>query len=675
MKNLIRFITLLLIVCLGVNLRAAKLSVRSFGLEPFDMTASTKPRPDRNGIPCALVVVELPVPGCDFKGNTFGEIEFNGSQYMVYVTANSKQLQILCPGAESLMVDLRDANGEGVASKSTYKLYIDGYPEPSQGNKPAGPNGSYLTVSITPKTSVVLKINGKMEVVDNGEYAKFLTPGKYDISVEAPGYETFSNQIVIDGSGKKNLDIKLESIMAELKVVSKTPNTVIKIDGKERGTDNVTVNLSAGQYLIEAVREGYRSLSQMVELNDKEKKTVTLDELTPVYGAIDINYRPFGATILVDGQQVGTTPDILSEVTIGRHEISVTKDGFEPFKGTVKVVEGETLTLSGTLEEQKEDAPIAIETLLELKKKYDSVGDFSEGLAYVRQNDMYGFVDKEGQVVIPIAFGYAHSFSEGLAPVHLNGENGYIDKTGQVIIPVQYDVAWSFREGLAGVRQNGKWGFIDKTGNIVIPIKYDNIGSFSEGLAKVQQNGKWGFIDKTGQVVIPFKYDDAIEFSEGLATVKKNGKYGYINKTGQVVVPIKYDDAFRFSEGMAYVQQNGKYGYIDKTGQVVVPFKYDNANDFCKGLAAVEQYGKWGYIDKKGKVVTSFIFDEAYSHREDGLAKVGKNGKYGFIDQNGQNAIPVIYEGAYVFSNGLAGVQLNGKWGWIDKSGKFYPAP
>ena len=55
-------------------------------------------------------------------------------------------------------------------------------------------------------------------------------------------------------------------------------------------------------------------------------------------------------------------------------------------------------------------------------------------------------------------------FSEGLADVRLNGKWGFIDKSGKVVIPFKYDDALPFSEGFAVVELDGKDGYIDKNG-------------------------------------------------------------------------------------------------------------------------------------------------------------------------------------------------------------------
>jgi hypothetical protein len=50
----------------------------------------------------------------------------------------------------------------------------------------------------------------------------------------------------------------------------------------------------------------------------------------------------------------------------------------------------------------------------------------------------------------------ADDFKEGLARVKLNGKWGFIDKTGKEIVPPKYDYAWDFQESLARVKLNEK---------------------------------------------------------------------------------------------------------------------------------------------------------------------------------------------------------------------------
>lgn len=301
--------------------------------------------------------------------------------------------------------------------------------------------------------------------------------------------------------------------------------------------------------------------------------------------------------------------------------------------------------------------------------KYSGVGDFKQGLAVVHANGKWGFIDKNGREVIPLKYNQARDFNEdGWAVVEQNGKLGYIDKTGRVVVDIKYEMYNYFNLGTYGLKLNGKWGCVDKSGKVVVPFKYDWFQAFREGLAGLELNGKYGFVDENGQTVVDFKYDDLGFFSEGLAKVVLQGNCGYIDKNGNEVIALKYTRAGEFNNGLAPVKQGNKWGYIDRSGKVIVPFNYETAYDFKDGLAAVELNGKRGIINKKGQVVLGFKYDD-FTYFKEGLAKVAVNGKCGFYNARGKEVIPLKYEKAEAFNEGLAAVMQYGAWFFVDAQG------
>lgn len=116
--------------------------------------------------------------------------------------------------------------------------------------------------------------------------------------------------------------------------------------------------------------------------------------------------------------------------------------------------------------------------------KSTDVWDFSEGLALVvREDGTNVFVDKQGQPKIVLPRGrQSFSFFDGRALVNEGGErlnesfkdgvNGYIDKSGQLIIPLQFEYATPFKNGLARARARHddgtvEDGYIDTNGQFV----------------------------------------------------------------------------------------------------------------------------------------------------------------------------------------------------------------
>ncbi|MDE6321190.1 MAG: WG repeat-containing protein [Muribaculaceae bacterium] len=194
---------------------------------------------------------------------------------------------------------------------------------------------------------------------------------------------------------------------------------------------------------------------------------------------------------------------------------------------------------------------------------------FSEGLAAVKKDGKWGYINKSEEIVIPLIYDNAGAFSEGLAAVKKDGKYGFINKSGDVVIPFLYGGCFPFRNGTAAVSIGGKHGHINTSGDIVIPLSYDHADPFFDGMAKVKKGGKYGYVDKSGKVSVPIIYDDGRQFVDGLVPVRKGGKWGYVNKSGKVVIPLIYDDAWVFSGGTAHVEKGGATFLIDKAGNRV----------------------------------------------------------------------------------------------------------
>jgi serine/threonine protein kinase len=65
---------------------------------------------------------------------------------------------------------------------------------------------------------------------------------------------------------------------------------------------------------------------------------------------------------------------------------------------------------------------------------------------------------------------------------------GFIDTNGVVAIPIIYDLANDFSEGYAAVKFKKKWGYIDKKGNTIVEFKYDEAFNVKNHQAKVISN-------------------------------------------------------------------------------------------------------------------------------------------------------------------------------------------
>jgi hypothetical protein len=330
---------------------------------------------------------------------------------------------------------------------------------------------------------------------------------------------------------------------------------------------------------------------------------------------------------------------------------------------------------------------------------------------------------RTGDYIAAPTFEYARDFSEGLAAVKANGLWGFIDLTGRLVInhqfnPNQAQFNSSFTEGLVAINfaAGGRWGFADKKGNIVINPQFEGDyytpPFFSEGLACIEKNLKWGFIDRTGKWVIEPKFPSRTWFSDGLAPFtddeSRGWKQGYIDKTGRVVIESRFDSAYQFYHGRAQVVESGRTYYIDKVGNEVLAPLFPEADEYQDGLAMFSIHDPsvadlyrgnpedvpyiYGFKDRNGQVVIApqfqaGAFSDFFGQFSEGLAAVeyfeaGNRskrffpaGKYGFIDKTGRLVVTPRFDGAEPFSQGLAAVRVDKKYGYIDKTGKWVVQP
>ncbi len=119
------FATITLVLFSVAGIHAKTLRVESFEPAPFDLSASTKPRLDNNGTPCALVKVALGEGFSDlsFEGNVVEKIN-DGSEIQAYITGGTKQIVIKAAGLPPLNVVFSDHGVYRLFSKQVYNLSL-----------------------------------------------------------------------------------------------------------------------------------------------------------------------------------------------------------------------------------------------------------------------------------------------------------------------------------------------------------------------------------------------------------------------------------------------------------------------------------------------------------------------------------------------------------------------
>jgi hypothetical protein len=256
------------------------------------------------------------------------------------------------------------------------------------------------------------------------------------------------------------------------------------------------------------------------------------------------------------------------------------------------------------------------------------VFEFSEGLtlAYIRKNGnfKFGYIDKEGNTVIPFHCEWGAPFQQGIAKVKIKGKYGVIDKTGNYLVQPTYELVQPHPQGYI-VRENGSFGFITKEGASKVPCIYSSMKPgygnrliVAKGTDTTVVNEYYthiiplyGIITTSDSVCIPLQYV-AIEylfenlFAAAKPTIIKydfswvaQKNWGVVKDNGEVILPFDYDGISVINNYIG-VAANHLFSYSLNTG---IP-RYDYVGNYilfsAKGKSSDKSYSYYHLIEMQG---------------------------------------------------------------------------
>jgi hypothetical protein len=139
------------------------------------------------------------------------------------------------------------------------------------------------------------------------------------------------------------------------------------LDGRAIGRTPVTErDVEPGSHLVRVTRDGFVAEERRVSVSaSRPSQSLSFDlararpaapaPSTPVTigrasGAMSVDSRPAGASVILDGKVVGTTPMTLGELAAGTHTISLELTGYRRWNTSVTVGAGERHRVAASLE-------------------------------------------------------------------------------------------------------------------------------------------------------------------------------------------------------------------------------------------------------------------------------------------------------------------------------------
>ncbi len=271
-----------------------------------------------------------------------------------------------------------------------------------------------------------------------------------------------------------------------------------------------------------------------------------------------------------------------------------------------------------------------------------------------KDNKLYGLMRTDGSWVIEPRFGYVQGLSEdGFAVVAAtvdpsqtyrsgvsNNIWGAVDAEGRIAIPLEYEWLSYSKGGYFVARKGRKHGLLDHNNQLLGGRYFDRVERPKDGKRpRAFENGKWSGLTVSGkQTLDPVdrrvigacphvnitKHGDFYELRDpksqliGGKRVKYSG-YGKLTISGdKKTYEFDCDQPIAFGDDVTM-----NYLLIDGTIMVEnAPFK--QARRFQKGHAVVQKGEKWGIINPTGKFTVEPIYDRLFGRNGIYRADVGE---------------------------------------------------
>jgi formylglycine-generating enzyme required for sulfatase activity len=164
-----------------------------------------------------------------------------------------------------------------------------------------------------------------------------LRNGEYTVVVRKDGYYDVNQTFAIEGEDSKTVEVRMRKLPGLLTVVTSPPvDAVISIDNGTIGKAPFgPVELQPGEHSVSVRAERFLPFGDVVSVPGLGQYEELHVQLVPRWSNITVSSEPAGATIYAGERKIGVTPASI-ELLEGTHQLSVVREGFRAWDGTVE---------------------------------------------------------------------------------------------------------------------------------------------------------------------------------------------------------------------------------------------------------------------------------------------------------------------------------------------------
>ncbi len=174
---------------------------------------------------------------------------------------------------------------------------------------------------------------------------RLLRPGEYAVKVQAAGYQPLSQTIQVVSSGDGVFRFALEKLPGRLQIVTRPAAAAVEIDGKDAGAAPAEgYSLTPGSHEIVLRAARHQVHTQRIDIEGMDRVQTLEVALVPAWAEVKLTSSPAGASVQVDGADIGTTP-LKAEIGAGNHRVEMRLAGYQKWQGALDVVANQAQTV------------------------------------------------------------------------------------------------------------------------------------------------------------------------------------------------------------------------------------------------------------------------------------------------------------------------------------------
>lgn len=183
--------------------------------------------------------------------------------------------------------------------------------------------------SISVKSSIAgakIVLDGKQTGKQTPTTLTEIPSGKHTITLQMDKYAPRQQEVIVEDGQTANVSMTLDARFARI-TINTLDGAEIYSNGKLMGKGHILEDMMEGYYDLEARLDHHKSVTKQIQVVAGQSQDITLNPI-PKYGSLDVMSTPYGATVIIDGNNLGKTPMTIEHTLEGKHKLEIKMEGY-----------------------------------------------------------------------------------------------------------------------------------------------------------------------------------------------------------------------------------------------------------------------------------------------------------------------------------------------------------